>query len=203
MRKTGMKSSPRGFTLIELMVVIIVIAILAAVLIPTIMDVVGKSRVSKSKADLDGISKGFMRYKFDMGVWPGNMGGTAPLTCKWDGAVDATDTLDSNNTCEFNDETKNGLWKGPYLEGGVKEGTKRAYNNGIDANSTIQSGIKDPWAKSFHAFFYKVANLDLPQGGIVLASSGSNQKLETTATQASSDAAAGDDIVRVITSKVD
>src|SRR5262250_2832600 len=45
----------RGFTLIEIMVVVIIIGLLAAVIVPQIMSRVDEARVTKAKTDIKGL----------------------------------------------------------------------------------------------------------------------------------------------------
>ena len=60
----------RGFTLIELMVVVVILAILAAFIIPNVMDRPDEARVVKAKQDLSSISAALKLYKLDNFVYP-------------------------------------------------------------------------------------------------------------------------------------
>jgi prepilin-type N-terminal cleavage/methylation domain-containing protein len=61
--------NPRGFTLIELMVVIVIIAILAAVAIPKFLDASQKAKVSEFPTQLTAIYTGQIAYHADKGYY--------------------------------------------------------------------------------------------------------------------------------------
>lgn len=71
--------SPSGFTLIELMIVVVIIAILASIAYPMYIDQVRKSRRGVAKADLVELGQRAERYHtvnnsyvdFNLGVTPG------------------------------------------------------------------------------------------------------------------------------------
>ena len=68
-----MKRRKKGFTLIELMIVIAIIAILAAVLVPNFMRAREASRLTACKSNLKNISTAVETYSNDHdGVYPGN-----------------------------------------------------------------------------------------------------------------------------------
>src|SRR4051794_30359767 len=74
-----------GFTLVEMLVVIVVIALLAGLLIPMVMKARTSARGARMSMDLQAIETGLEAYKADFGDYPripvGNAGalnGTAP-----------------------------------------------------------------------------------------------------------------------------
>ncbi len=68
-----MKRRKKGFTLIELMIVIAIIAILAAVLVPNFMRAREASRLTACKSNLKNISTSVETYSNDHdGLYPGN-----------------------------------------------------------------------------------------------------------------------------------
>jgi prepilin-type N-terminal cleavage/methylation domain-containing protein len=68
-----MKKRKKGFTLIELMIVIAIIAILAAVLVPNFMRAREASRLTACKSNLKNISTAVETYSNDNdGIYPGD-----------------------------------------------------------------------------------------------------------------------------------
>jgi prepilin-type N-terminal cleavage/methylation domain-containing protein len=61
--------NPSGFTLIELMVVIVIIGILAGVAIPKFLDVSQKAKVSEFPTQLTAIYTGQIAYQADKGYY--------------------------------------------------------------------------------------------------------------------------------------
>ena len=87
-----MRNSRKGFTLIELMIVIVIIGILATLLVPRIMDRPEEARRIKAKTDIKTIESALKLYKIDNGSYPTTEQGlealikkpeTSPLPRKW------------------------------------------------------------------------------------------------------------------------
>ena len=64
------KSAQRGFTLIELMIVVAIIGILAAVAIPMFMDSMKKAKNSEAKIQLNKIGKSIKEYAIKEATFP-------------------------------------------------------------------------------------------------------------------------------------
>ena len=59
-----------GFTLIELMVVVIILGILAGLVIPRIMERPGEAKQTKAKIQIESLETAIMLYKLDSGRYP-------------------------------------------------------------------------------------------------------------------------------------
>ncbi len=73
-----------GFTLIEVLVVMVILGILAAVIVPKIMDRPEQARIVAAKSDVRAIVSALNMYRLDNGVYPSTEQGLAALVRKPD-----------------------------------------------------------------------------------------------------------------------
>lgn len=72
----------RGFTLIEVLVVVVILGILAGLIVPRIMDRPDQARVVAAKNDIQAIVSALKLYRLDNGVYPSSEQGLAALAKK-------------------------------------------------------------------------------------------------------------------------
>jgi general secretion pathway protein G len=79
-KKAALKSANnRGFTLIELMVVIVILGILATLIVPNIMDAPDDAKIAKAKVDISAIETALKMYKLQNGNYPSTEQGLMAL----------------------------------------------------------------------------------------------------------------------------
>lgn len=75
-----------GFTLVEVMVVVIILGILAAVVVPSLMDKPCKARIAAAKQDIQAIESALEMYKLDNFTYPTSDQGLQALVTKPSGS---------------------------------------------------------------------------------------------------------------------
>jgi general secretion pathway protein G len=78
-----------GFTLIEVMVVVVILGILAAVIVPKVMDNPDKARVVKARNDVGALKSALSMYKLDNYHYPSTDQGLQALVHKPGGSPEA------------------------------------------------------------------------------------------------------------------
>lgn len=93
--KQSIRGNSRGFTLMELLVVVVIIGLLVALVAPRYFQQIGKSERTAAMSQIDALRKAVDTYRMDTGHFPATEQGLSALTVK----PDAEDK-----------------WNGPYLQ---------------------------------------------------------------------------------------
>jgi len=76
------RRSERGFTLLELLVVIVIIGLLAGLVAPRYFDQVSKSNTKIARAQIDALEKALDQYRLDVGAYPSTEQGLSALNSR-------------------------------------------------------------------------------------------------------------------------
>lgn len=77
---TSTKSSQRGFTLIEIMVVVVIIGVLGAIVVPQFMSRPDQAKVTATRTDIQAISTALEMYRLDTFNYPSTQQGIEALS---------------------------------------------------------------------------------------------------------------------------
>lgn len=98
-----------GFTLIELMVVLVIIGVLAALIVPNVLDRADDARTTAAKTDVNNLMQALKLYKLDNQRFPtAEQGLQALLTKPTTGPI-------PGNWKSYLDKLPNDPWGRPYL----------------------------------------------------------------------------------------
>jgi general secretion pathway protein G len=89
MRKLHTRRLSRGFTLIEVMVVVVILGILAAIVVPKVMDRPDTARITKAKQDIRAMESALNLYRLDNYVYPSTDQGLSALVERPAGSPEA------------------------------------------------------------------------------------------------------------------
>lgn len=105
----AMRSKPmsrKGFTLLEILVVLILLGLLIGAIVPNVLNQASKGEVNRILRDVAGVEAGAKNFRIDVSRWPGSLSDLQTLPAVSDSDINGT-------------AYPQGLlnrWDGPYLE---------------------------------------------------------------------------------------
>jgi general secretion pathway protein G len=125
-----LRSRSRGFTLIELMVVLVIIGVLAALIVPNMLDRADDARVTAARTDVNNLMQALKLYRLDNLRYPSGEQGLQSLVAK------PTAGVIPPNWRPYLDKLPSDPWGAPYqyANPGLK-GEVDVYSFGADGQS--------------------------------------------------------------------
>ena len=130
----------RGFTLIELMIVVVILGLLATIIMPKILDRPEQARRVKAQADIRSIQSMLALFKTDTGRFPTTSEGLAALV--------TNPGLDGYSREGYLDRTPVDPWGNPYIyicpglhskDYDLESYSKDGEDGGVDDDADIES----------------------------------------------------------------
>ncbi|OYU29480.1 type II secretion system protein GspG [Paucibacter aquatile] len=108
MNTTNSRRLARGFTLIEIMVVFLIIGLMGALIVPNVMDRLHEAKVTAARATINDLMQQLKLYKIDNGRYPSGEQGLESLVRK------PTTGTPPANWKPYIDKLPLDPWKNPY-----------------------------------------------------------------------------------------
>jgi type II secretory pathway pseudopilin PulG len=177
-----------GFGLVDLVVVVLTLAILAAVVVPVVGDKMDGARVSAAREAMTEIGNAFEQYHIDTASWPSN----TPA----DSGISTANSACCGYGCLYANIGERANWRGPYLGDAMVDPEATHFAVGGKA-----IGVLDPWGFPYRVYTF-AEGYDGGAGAILLFCSGSNGRIDSFVADVYADTPAGDDFTWTVTRKL-
>jgi general secretion pathway protein G len=185
--------SATGFTLVELVVVVAIVALLAGVLIPVVTSQIDDAKKSRAAGDMDVVAKAFSTFRTHTSMWPAS-GNCVAVTSMTTGNAELTEFR-----CLYANGQELAGWKGPYLNQGTLV-------NGVMQVATAPSvasggaGLLDPWGQPYRVYTFAPSGAN--GGSIMIVCRGPDGTFNSSASDINAGTPAGDDSMVVVSRRL-
>ncbi|MFH0853173.1 MAG: prepilin-type N-terminal cleavage/methylation domain-containing protein [bacterium] len=184
------KTRKNGFTMIEAIIIVGILAIIAGILTPLVIQEVAKSKVTQTQNDMEEIGTAFVEYHNDTGFWPhlyiGQQNGTSDF---------------GEFECLYENTYNIEGWDGPYLDRGIQSPNNKRVVSYQKAGHW--KGFVDPWGQPYTIIYTGKGSFAGGKNGCIAVITGGPDKFITTTTKdACNNRPNNDDLVRVITKQL-
>ncbi len=183
----GRRRAVAGFTVIELVVIVTILAVLSGILIPVIGSEIEDARHVRAETDLQVLADAFGAYRKNTGFWPHDYN-LAPA------AIGNAVVELKQFECLYENVHQHPHWHGPYLVQGFAAGGGPPHVAGDQPGQ----GLQDPWGRPFRVRFDSGTVGETGDPGVTLFSLGQNGVLETSDENLAQGVANGDDVVILV-----
>lgn len=135
----------RGFTLIEIMVVVVIISVLIGLMAPNILGRVDEAKVTAAKADIATMGQALDMYRIDNGSYPSTEQGLQALVQKPAGAPEPKNWSPAGYLKKA--ELPKDPWENDYQYIKYPDGTYDLFSYGADAREGGEGYDKDLFQK--------------------------------------------------------
>jgi len=144
-RKLQASCHQRGFTLVELLIVMSILALLASMVVPSLLGTKKKQDIKFVGTQIQTLQAALERYAFDMNKFPSTEQGLNALIAKpgEDSASGSADTASSDTASDAETETGD---TAESSEEGSEGGSKSNWDGPYLKTETLP---KDPWGNSY------------------------------------------------------
>jgi general secretion pathway protein G len=143
-QRSSLRASIRGFTLIELVVVIAVVAILAGFLVPMVLGQTARARQARARSDVNEYTRAFARLRLDTGSSSSACYTNMENLTQEAAVADCLGAITSK--CNTLGHIPGDVcWGGPYLSAVALDPWERPYTATFDTNArTVTVTSKGP-----------------------------------------------------------
>lgn len=106
----------KGFTLTEIMIVLVVLGLLIAVALPRVSQVLVTGKLNSTKTSMSSLSKAVKNFYTDTNIWPGNIKDLMSQPIAGERCYNSKTLAEMTYTASHRNN-----WKGPYMDGTTKE----------------------------------------------------------------------------------